>query len=218
MSSIVTPLPVLDKMEYVFIETDSFVTLPPVKTVFLSFVAGGGAGGYGDIVGKLALSGGGGGSGFGCKRFPINLVDPKSIIIDCKIGKGGDENNQNGGDTVIKVISDGNTTTLTAGGGMGGGKGEHNQGGLGGKPIVGMFSRANSGLKGSCVISTYKHIGGIGGASEFYNGGRGVSYNIQDLLSSNGKWGSGGGGMIPAPGRTTISKGGDGFVLIEYTM
>ncbi|MDD4930921.1 MAG: hypothetical protein PHG66_02045 [Candidatus Colwellbacteria bacterium] len=209
-------VPVEEKKKYSLrVDEDAVVDIPPgVKEIFISLVGGGGAGGLGTIKDGISFSGGGGGSGFGIREIPIRITDVSNVSIDCKIGKGGCGVTPLGGDTIVKIIVNGSENTcLTGGGGNPGGSGSKNNGGLGG---YGQNTRSKGGFKGSTSIPSHPPIGGSGGASLFAAGGKGTSYHLQDLSEGNGKCGSGGGGKIPTSPYETPTKGGDGFVMVEY--
>lgn len=218
LSTTVVPVIVDEKNKHsLLIDEDSVVDIPlGVKEIFLSLVGGGGAGGLGVIKDGISFSGGGGGAGHGFGSIPIKITDNSVVTLECKIGKGGNGVTPPGGNTSVNIVVNGNVyTCLIGGGGHPGGNGFTNNGGLGGV-LNGQNVRAKGGVKGSANITSYPPIGGSGGASLFAAGGKGTSYHMRDHSESNGKWGSGGGGKIPTSPYETPTKGGDGFVIVEY--
>ena len=201
----------------VFIDEDKEEVVPSgVKQLFISMVAGGGAGGVGDSIDGLYYSGGGGGAGGGHLKVPVKIDGDNVVKLVCKIGKGGSYNSVNGTDTVVDIyVNDSLFTTLSTTGGKGGGNGTSNSGGKGGD---GYNNTYNGGVGGKGTVNLSSHVpcGGEGGSSLFYTGGRGWTYLIQDKTRCNGKWGSGGGGLIPGVSSDQVPVGGEGFVLVEY--
>lgn len=194
-------------------ETNDYHVPLGTKQFYISMVAGGGAGGLGDIKGDLFHSGGGGGAGGCYSRIPVKIENKSPIKLHCTIGKGGTRDHHDGTDTVVQIyVNNILYTTLNVIGGKGGGGGTSNDGGEGG-PGLNIFN--GNGEKGTVNLSRHVPKGGKGGSSIFYNGGKGMTYNIQNKEECNGKWGSGGGGSIPLIENQT-NNGGDGIVTIEY--
>jgi len=220
LSTTTIPVVVEEKKKHSLLIDNDVVTEIPhgIKEIFLSLVGGGGAGGLGIIKDGISFSGGGGGAGHGLRGISVQIADNPHIKVDCHIGKGGDGVSPVGGDTIVKIIVNGSVyLTLTGGGGSPGGSGISNNGGLGGKLNGENIRASNSnGNKGSACIPSHPPTGGSGGTSLFAAGGKGTSYHLQDLSEGNGKWGSGGGGKIPTSPYEVPTKGGDGFVIIEY--
>ena len=72
------------------------------KTVFVTAIAGGGAGGFGFVDNFYFYSGGGGGAGACCIKKPYPVK--KGSIINVKIGKGGSAHNKINGDNTQVTI------------------------------------------------------------------------------------------------------------------
>lgn len=205
-----------------FSETDGEYVFPEgTKQLFISMVAGGGAGGYGEAKSGLFYSGGGGGAGSGHVKIPFNIENNTIIKIVYKIGRGGNYNNPDGTDTILDIYANNEIyKNIVVRGGKSGGNGVNNLGGKNGDDdniytILYDFYNKSSGEKGS-ITSFNIHSGGNGGSSLFYIGGRGITHTLQNTIQRNGKWGSGGGGLIPGMLPAQISNGGDGFIFVEY--
>lgn len=199
----------------VYIDTDTEYEIPQTtKEIFLSMVAGGGSGGSSEIKDGLCYSGGGGGGGGSYVKLPIKIENNSNIKLNCKIGKGGNYFSPNGTDTIVELFVNNKIfTSFCVRGGMRGGSGFKNNGGNGGEGYLN--TTGSKGSKGTISLMSHNHNGGCGGSSSFYKGGHGFSYLIQDKNDCNGRWGSGGGGLIPGIDKDNMSNGGNGFVLIE---
>ncbi len=197
--------------------------------IFVTLVGGGGSGSVGSTSMSGMLSGAGGGAGETIHRRIISLAGCTGKLM-ITAGGGGNESSPNGGDSSIEPeMEDNSRVKITAKGGASG----HNQfGGAGALssiyPVSSVFDGQNGKdgvLQSSPGQSTVE--GGAGGNSYFAQGGRGgYSYFIKDsfdrtILSPKGEdgtYGSGGGGSIPGISKDFVSKGGDGMVIIEYTL
>ena len=215
-------------------KTHKFVIDKDICIIFITAVAGGGAGGVGCIDGLKNISGGGGGSGASIIKKPV-VVDI-GATISITIGKGGSSNTcEHGQNTTIKIMTCKGQKEVIC---LDGGKNGHpyavddikfTEGGNGGKSCIELMQ----GKKGDSGIISYPSQmcsnGGNGGGSHFYDGGKGAS-NVFDCggkggtsfkgIGENGKFGSGGGGSSPKM-RIDLKKklsgnGGSGFVLIEW--
>lgn len=200
-----------------------------IDTLFISMVGGGGSGGVGDIVSNINYCGGGGGSGGALYRVPLNIKKNNEeysipLRIKCIVGSGGNNENPDGGDTSIDILSGNiNILSLRVSGGKRGGsdsslKGFASSGGAGGESYFYNTSRktGSSGRNGSIALNSSIEVGGYGGDSAFYNGGVGYYKSIQNLDICNGNLGSGGGGISSGFTNDRRSRGGDGIVVLEY--
>ena len=202
-----------DKLTY--ISKDVFFEVPEKsRQIFISMVGGGGAGGQA----SETSTGGGGGAGGACSRMPF--FNEGYVAFDCIVGKGGDEKNPDGGDTIVDVYVD---KILTAVYKVKGGKGaDGKKGGAGGKGYYTFHGlNGSDGVDVEAPVSQLKRdtssttnflkegenrVGGEGGASIHFSGG-----NNDEI---NGSYGSGGaGGTFKG---SVVGKGGDGFIVIEY--
>ena len=193
-----------------FISTDMKFTLPGnYKQIFISMVGGGGMGSMSSIQDGIFYSGAGGGASGACSRIPFYSDGFVSFV--CRVGKGGNKNHPDGGDTEVDVYVDKvyNTTFSVKGG-------KAANGHIGGEGGLGYYTF--NGLKGSngtISLSSQTHIAGNGGSSLHYNGGMGMTYDMIDNSKTSGMYGSGGGGVLPGADESIIGNGGDGFILIE---
>jgi hypothetical protein len=212
----------------------TFIVKHDIQFIYITMVAGGGAGGIGYYENMYYYSGGGGGSGACLIKKPINVIE--NTIINITVGKGSDVRYDFcGGDTIIELIYPClKTEIIKVNGGQNSNtletyKNKIIKGGKGGDGYNKCFS-GNNGEDGIISVPSFVSAnGGNGGGSVFCNGGTGggnyVSLggeggNIHNLIGSNGKFGSGGGGSCP---RILIDKnnqlsgnGGNGFVIIEW--
>lgn len=201
----------------IMIENNTEYIIPlETSQLFITMVAGGGSGGLGTIRNNFMYSGGGGGGGGGQMKLPVKLIRENKddeIKLVCNIGKGGDSNNRDGGDTIIDIYRNNIfIETYKVTGGKAGGDGSLNEGG---EPGIGINYIYNGckGEKGSINLSSHVPLGGKGGSSVYFNGGKGMSYDIRETLC-DGKYGGGAGGSIPHIER--VNKGGDGIIILEY--
>ncbi len=185
-----------------------------VSRLLITIVGGGGAGGVGNISSGVFISGGGGGGGGGHSKVPIIIPEGiSSVMLACLIGEGGTLDHPNGGDTIITVICDGlPIKSLVATGGK---SATSNYGGSHG--IGNSISNGNSGTSGNIVVSSQIQLGGDGGDSIMYTGGKGYNIGMEDTSLCSGYYGSGGGGMIPGLDNTeNFGNGGKGAIIVEY--
>lgn len=184
-----------------------------INLMYITLVGGGGAGALGSVSNGVFNCGGGGGSGGAHLRVPIAIPkDTISVSLTCFIGKGGNADNIDGGDTMVSIICNGIPyVSLIATGGKGAVGTVGGTCGSGNKNFTGQ-----NGSSGSSGVSSQIQLGGNGGDSIFYTGGKGYYVGIETDCS--GKHGSGGGGMIPGitSDDPSFGNGGNGLVLVEY--
>lgn len=198
-----------DKLTY--ISENLFFNVPGTsKQIFISMVAGGGRGGDGTIHDGLFVSGGGGGAGGACSRIPF--YNEGSVAFDCRVGKGGTIDRKDGCDTSVDIyVNDLYTTTYSVKGGKHANGKNRGQGGKGYYTFNGL-----DGIDGTISLSSHIPVAGDGGSSIHFNGGNGMTYTMIDNKTTNGNWGSGGGGGLPGANPSIVGNGGDGFIVIEY--
>jgi hypothetical protein len=221
-----------DSKKQVFVDTNLIHTIIIPKNIdfiYLTMVAGGGAGGIGHINNMFYYSGGGGGSGAALINKPIMVEE--GDIINIKVGKGSDiRNDIKGENSYIEIINKG---IITVSGGENGypslTKCANISGGKGGESHLCMLKGCDGKNGITSLPSFASAIGGNGGSSIFFEGGKGGgSYfdeggcggSIGNLIGKDGHHGSGGGGSCP---KTNINmdmyvsgNGGDGIVIIEW--
>lgn len=205
-----------------------------IGCVTITLCAGGGAGGTGCIKNGILYSGNGGGAGGSCLKKPVVIINParEDITIKTKIGKGGNKDNPDGGDTSICIyVGSKLIFKHTAHGGKRGNNSSDKCGGRGGNCATNEMFGGYNGQQGSITLSSIgKVIGGNGGNSAFSEGGLGAyqanpfktddidGYEQPDNTTNpkglDGYQGSGGGGSIP--GIDDPSIGGNGFAIIEF--
>lgn len=195
-----------------------------LTNLFISLCGAGGAGGPGAVDGIVFQGGGGGGSGESISRYPINLYGAPSIIR-AKCGAGGSAIHSNGMPSMVEVwvYKDFNQIVrLEASGGLGS---TNINGGQGAVSSILPIYNGQNGQNGDAILPSFGNtFGGAGGNTVFGKGGRGGNrytikneYNI-DVLQQNGEVGTnGGGGGGSVPGSSVISRGGNGFVMIEWS-
>lgn len=183
-----------------------------VTQLFVTLAGGGGAGAKGNVSNGVFHSGGGGGSG-GCHlKTPITIPDgTSSVSLACQIGDGGTIDNPDGGDTILTVICDGLPLISLIGKG---GKGASSS--IGGTAGSGNSLYSSAGKNGNSAVSSQPQAGGDGGDSVLFTGGKGYTVSLNDTNLCNGKYGSGGGGMI-AGVDNIFGNGGKGSIVIEYS-
>jgi len=217
------------------------VVNPAAEFIFITIVAGGGAGGIGFIKNMYYYSGGGGGAGACFIKKPIQVK--KNYMLHIKIGKGGDiVSGKNGEDSYVKVIdSHGKCEYKMVVCGGKNGYPSYNMvtcdtknisvnGGLGGSSCTPCYS-GNDGCPGQISVpSQFASHGGNGGCSHFGDGGDGGGNhfncggsggNYKDAMcGQDGQYGSGGGGSAPKINTNSNIKksgnGGDGMAIIEW--
>lgn len=185
-----------------------------VSQMFITMVGGGGAGGLGTISGGVFTSGGGGGAGGGHNKCPVIIPEGiSSVSVACSVGVGGTLENPDGKSTIISIICDGEPLkSFIATGGKGASGSSGGSHGVGNSVYDG-----KNGTDGNVVVSSQIQLGGDGGDSQFYNGGKGYYIGMDDPTLCIGNYGSGGGGMIPGiDSSQTFGNGGQGFIIVEY--
>jgi len=212
-----------------------------IDFIFVTIIAGGGAGGIGFIRNMYYYSGGGGGAGSCFIKKPVSVK--KNYTLRIKVGKGGDiMQNKNGEHSYVKVYNQCGKCEYKVF--VSGGKNgypsysmitsnvEHVSvcGGYGGENCNSCFS-GNNGCDGKISIpSQFVSSGGNGACSHFYEGGDGGGnyFNCggsggvysDKICGQDGKYGSGGGGSAPKmninPHTQNSGNGGDGMVMIEW--
>ena len=202
-----------------------------INVIFVTMVAGGGAGGIGFIDNHYYYAGGGGGAGSCMIGVPLDVK--KGAILKIRVGKGGNSaSNIDGQNSTVEVLNgDEVETTLTAYGGKNGKPNRESnglfvkklEGGKGGNTDLASFTKGNNGENGNISIpSQSPAVAGSGGSSAFSVGGKGGGFKgfEHNLIGSDGKFGSGGGGSCPRVVIDTSKKvsgsGGDGMVKIEW--
>lgn len=202
-----------------------------IKVVYITAIAGGGAGGCGLIKNMFYYSGGGGGSGASIIKKPLIITN--DIVLKITIGKGGVLGKYNGTNTIIEIIDNCNGSEfIILNGGLNGNPINDDEnidlkGGNGGLSdyciLIGQNGQdgcmtipsqplCNGGNGGCSLLSK----GGNGGGNFFNNGG--VGGDQINFIGLDGKYGSGGGGSCPSinKGDKLSGNGGDGIVIIEW--
>ena len=209
--------------------TQTMVIDENTNIIYITGIAGGGAGGIGFIKDTYYCSGAGGGAGACIINKPL-LVSPKTII-KINVGRGGSQMDQlDGQPTIIEIICpDQKTEYIVINGGctmqdiidkninmdnilnkISGGKGGISQ-------LSSIFNGANGQDGYISLPSQQLSVGGVGGSSIMSVGkSEGDTNNI---IGKNGQYGSGGCGSNPLyniPINQLVSgNGGNGVVLIE---
>lgn len=216
-----------EKRYTLFTDTDKthfFKIKDNMDMIFITMVAGGGAGGIGCVENMYYCAGGGGGGGACIIKKPVS-VTPKTII-KITVGRGGNKNiNIDGQDTNVEIITpELNSLNLKTGGGANGNPDYRNteletntsgrtgpemntSGGKGGYTDLVSILRGNDGENGGISIpsqtsaisgnggSSILNMGGKGGGNYFSSGGTGGS--LINIIGEDGNYGSGGGGSAP---------------------
>jgi len=210
-----------------------FVVEHDIEFLYLTMVAGGGAGGIGFVDGIFYYSGGGGGGGSCIINKPISVT--KGTILHIKVGSGGDsKSGRHGSDSYVEILytTHKKEIILTSGGANGHPTKDMDHdvsGGCGGHSHLCMFDGCNGHPGETSIPSHGCSKGGCGGTSIFYKGGNGGGNyfgtggkggTIDRIVGENGKYGSGGGGSCPKliidPTERLSGNGGDGVVIIEW--
>lgn len=204
-----------------------------VSLLMLSIVGGGGCGGNASTKGTFEYCGGGGGSGGGCVKKPITIqhTDKQETRVKVNIGKGGTFETHDGGNTVVYIYNGDKVVSKYIGHGGKGALGKLNKGGEGGLGNA-ETNPGSVGNNGSLIFvgKTAPTFGGNGADSLFSKGGLGgkQEYLTNDTENDfqypsnkdnpkglDGEKGSGGGGSC-SENEQDVTKGGDGFAILEF--
>ena len=164
-----------------------------VKIIYITAIAGGGAGGIGFINGMYYYSGGGGGGGSCMVKKPIHVVE--HTVININVGRGGSQmENIDGGDTIIEIIYPNNDKDVLC---IAGGKNAC--------PTKDIIINKNNYVNTSSNANSNLVLGGTGGISSttaLFNGDVGNNGNISVPSQPIPTAGDG--------GSTIMSNGGSG--------
>ena len=178
------------------------VSLGNFTQVFVSAVAGGGAGGVKTNILSTFYSGGGGGSGGSI--YNLFSVIPKNSQLTLYVGKGGQSPGEDGEDTY--VFLNGIKYALTGGKGAVG-----NVGGAGGNGTV----EGRKGNDGNISLPSYPNLLGGAGGDSFFGFGGGSSNIISGKAASVPNFGAGGQGM--SINSSIAGVGGTGLAMIRLS-
>lgn len=219
-------LPVTKKT-VVFTESDTWQVPDHVTKIWVTGCGGGGGGGgyYSSSTPTENAAGGGGGGGHVVIERELSVTPGSSLSIT--VGRGGD-----GGEAFADGINGGDSkigSLLTIPGGKGGKAGYMGAGGAGGAAGGsgggaggmgnGATATAAAGEDGLRGAGGKKGIAGAGGGS-FGNGGRGMSSKTDENSSESypGFGGGGSGSMNSGASGGAGYAGGDGIVIIQYSL
>lgn len=202
------------------LEQDGSFTVPQgVNQIFVTGIAGGGAGNEGGYISSYSASdsdaGGGGGGGHGEFIIKKAFSVTPGQQINVTIGKGGTSAGQSGGSTVI-----GNLVTLK--GGTGGGRGH--LGRADAERVKGAAGSPDGGYGG--IESTNGGAGGNNGGAGGFSGvaqvessrpGTGYGPGTGPGKAGGGGGGGGGGGITKDGVKGGGGKGGNGGDGTRYT-